>query len=193
MRVAVRRWGILALLAVLPACGDSNEATMDLGGDDIGPDRHAIVGRDGDVKMGLTDEYVYFGLSDETLEKARAEMRREAEGDGAGGFLGGILEKTVGKALGFRARFPVSEIEDIRWEDGRMRIVFTDPDRSFGDDFSIEDRPVTESFAEEDVREFAAAFHRVKEDAGGGHPADAAAGGASAAEGDRGADSTADW
>lgn len=176
MRVAVRHCGILALLAVLPGCGDSNGASMDLGGEELGPDRHAMVGRDGEVKMGLTDEYVYFSLSDETVEEARAEMRREAEEDGAGGFVGGVLEKTVGRALGFRSRLPVSEIEDIRWEDGRMRIVFTEPDRSFGDNFSIEDRPVTESFAEEDVREFAEAFHRVKAQAGGG-----------------GADTTASW
>lgn len=156
---------IVVLTLSLAGCGDRDNASMDFGGEEIGPDRHAVVGEDGDIKLGLTDEYVYFALSEETLGKARAEMRREAEQDGAGGLVGGALEKTVGKALGFRARLPVSEIEDIRWEDERMRIVFTDPDRTFGDDLSVADRPVTEAFTEEAVREFGAALRQLKGDA----------------------------
>lgn len=193
MRLAMRYLGTLALLAVLPSCGDSESPGMDFGGDEIGPDRHSIVGEDGEVKMGLTDEYVYFSLSDETLEEARSEMRRDADEEGASGFVGGVLEKTVGRALGFRARLPVSEIDEIRWEDGRMRIVFTDSDRSFGDNLSIEDRPVTESFTEEDVRAFAAAFRQVKAGAGADGATEVDPGADGATDSQPGADSTASW
>lgn len=149
------------LIPVLAGCGDRPEADMDFGGEDIGPDRHAILSEDGNVKLGLTDEFVYFALSDQALEEARSDMREGSEKEGVEGFVGGIVEKTVGKALAFRAKYRVSEIEDIRWEDGELRLEFTDPDRSLGS-FEVDDRPVAEAFAEDDVRAFAEAFREVK-------------------------------
>lgn len=50
---------------------------MDLGGDDIAADRYAILSDEGGVKLGLTDRYVYFALSDSTMAEARSEMRIE--------------------------------------------------------------------------------------------------------------------
>ncbi len=164
---------LMALVAVpllvgLAGCGDRPDMEMDLGGEDLGPDRYSIVSEEGEVKLGLTDRFVYFALSDSTMAEIRAEMRSKSEEEGASGFFGGLLEKTVGKALGFRARIPVEEIRDIRWADGEMRVEFTDPDRRLGDDFQFNDRPMADAFAEEDVRRFAEEFRRVKESGGGG-------------------------
>lgn len=152
----------LALMLPLAGCWGGDDPNVDFGGEDLGDDRHAILSEDGKVKMGLTDEYVYFGLSEAAVEEARSEMRSEAEEEGVAGFLGGMLERTVGKALGFRATLSVDEIEDIRWEDGRMRIEFVDPDRDLGNTFRVDDEPVTDVFPEEDVRELSEAFRRLK-------------------------------
>lgn len=156
----------MALVAALVGC-DTGDVDMDFGDEDLGPDVHSMVSTEGEVKMGLTDRYVYFGLSEEAVEEARSEMRQETDKEGLEGLLGGVVEKTVGKALGFRAKYPVTAIEDIRWEDGEMVIDFADPDRRLGD-FEVSDQPVTEAFAEDDVREFAEAFRRVKERSRGG-------------------------
>lgn len=158
---------LVPLLAGLAGCGDQPDADMDLGGQDLGPERYSIVSEEGDVKMGLTDRFVYFSLSDSTMTEIRAEMRSKSEGEGASGFVGGLVERTVGKALGFRARIPLEEIRDIRWEDGAMRMEFTDPGRSLGDNFVFNDRRVTDAFAEEDVRRFAEELRRVKATGGG--------------------------
>lgn len=154
--------GMLVVLLPLLGCGDA-DAEMDFGNEDLGSDRYAITSADGGAKMGLTDDYVYFALADSVLAAARAEMRETAESDGAKGFVGGLVERTVGKAMGFRARIPVEDIEDIRWEDGRMRIVFTDPDRRFGNTFRVDDAPAEEAFREEDVRAMAEEFRRLKD------------------------------
>lgn len=160
---------MVVALAVLVACGDPGGG-VDFSGDEMGPDVHAIVSEDGNVKMGLTGEWVYFALSDSMRAEARAELDEDAEAGGLKGFFGGIMRGLLGKALGFRARYAVSEIRDIRWEDGRMRIVFTDPEQRVDENLTVGDdeQSLTEAFAEEDVKELAEAFRTMKD--GGDRP-----------------------
>ena len=155
----------LALLIPLIGCGD-DDPQLDFGGEELGVDRYAVLSNDGEMKMGLTDGYLYFSLSERTREEARAEMQEAAEQEGVAGVIGGLVEKTVGKALSFRARYPVDEIRDVRWEGGEMRILFEDPDRSVGDQFKIDDRPVAEAFPEEAVKAFGEEFRRLKRERG---------------------------
>ncbi len=119
----------LLLLVPLAACGDRGRPSVDFGGRDLGPDLFAIRSTDGGVKLGLTGEFVYFALSDSAAQAALADVDSSARTGEAPGFVGGLLRGTVGKAVKFRARYAVAEIEDIRWADGRMQFVFTDPDR----------------------------------------------------------------
>lgn len=152
----------LALLVPLAACG-GDEADVDFGGEEIGEDRFSVLSRDGEVKMGLTGEFVYFALSDSTLAAAQTELDQELGGDeGLGGMIGGLVKKGVGKALTFRAKYPIADIEDVRWEDGRMRIVFTEGGREVTDNIEVDDRPVTEAFERADVEAFGEAFREVK-------------------------------
>lgn len=156
---------ILSLLVGVTGC-DSPGGDVDFGGDDMGPDRYSVLSEDGEVKMGLTDAVVYFALSDSLQAEVRSEVERETDKEGLGGMIGGIVSGAVGKAIGFRAKYPVEDIRDIRWADGEMVVEFEDgSDRVHR--FEVDDRPVTEAFREEDVRSFAEEFHRAKRDAGG--------------------------
>lgn len=153
----------LALMLTLIGCGDRDQ--VDFSGDELGAELHSILSEDGFVKMGLTREWVYFALSDSARAEAQSEIREDAEAGGVRGFFGGIMESVLGRALGFRAKFAVSDIQDIRWEDGRMRFVFDDPDRRVDENLQIgEDGDVTEAFTEEEVRAFAEVFRAVKEE-----------------------------
>lgn len=158
----MRRLLALALLGSITACG-GGDTEVDFGGDEIGDDRFSVLSRDGEVKMGLTDEFVYFALSESALEEARAEMEEDlGDGEGLGGMIGGMVQKGVEKALTFRAKYRVAEIEDIRWADGEMEMIFTDGGREVTDNLKIDDRPVTEAFSRDDVEAFAEAFRAVK-------------------------------
>lgn len=158
----------LLLLAPFVACGDQG-ADVDFSGDDLGEDRFAIDSESGGVRMGLTDEFVYFALSDSVLAEARSEMDRDTgDADGVSGAIGGMVRGAVGRALSFRAKYAVADIRDIRWADGRMVMDFTDPDRSLSDSFEVDDRPVAEAFAESDVQAFAAEFRKLKRERGEG-------------------------
>ena len=158
---------VMALAVALVGCGDRDNQ-VDFGGGEIGPDLHAIESRDGVIKMGLTQEWVYFALSDSARADAAAELEADAEAEGMKGFFGGIMQNLVGRALDFRARYAVAEIRDIRWQDGRMHFEFIDPDRRLDRNLQIgEDESVTEAFAEEDVKAFGEVFRAVKGDDGG--------------------------
>jgi hypothetical protein len=150
----------LAALLATTACGDRPD--VDLGGRDVGPDLFTIVTSDGGVRMVLTDAFVYLALTDSVREEARGEMQAAADQEGAAGAIAGFVERTVGKALSFRALIPLDEIEDVRWEDGEMRMVFTTRRRDLNEMFQTGDEPVTRAFAEEDVRRFGDELRALK-------------------------------
>jgi hypothetical protein len=152
---------IIALTLAVALAGCDRGTDVDFGGETMGPDLHAIVSEDGSVKMGLTRQFVYFALSDSARAEAQAELDQDAEQS----FVGGIMRGLVGKALDFRAKYALSTIDDIRWEDGRMRVVFTDPDRRLDEGLEIGDgQPVAEAFEEDAVLAFAEAFRAVKQE-----------------------------
>lgn len=154
---------VVVLAATVAACGDKADR-VDFSGDDLGADIHTMATEDGALVMGLTREWVYFTLSDSVRAEARAEVASRTDSGGVKGFFGGLMRSAVGKALSFRAKYPVSEIRDIRWEDGRMMVEFVDPDQRIEDNFQADDdEPVTEAFAEEDVRAFSDAFRALKQ------------------------------
>jgi hypothetical protein len=150
----------LLFLAAATACRDKPD--MDFGGRDIGPDLFAIESTDGNVRMALTDDYLYLALAEQAVEEAREGMRSARDRDGAAALVAGFVERTVGKALQFRALYPLDEIEDIRWEDGELRIDFRERRRSLDEVFQMGDEPVTRAFSEEAVLELSDEFHALQ-------------------------------
>lgn len=160
---------IVAVLAVaVVACGDRSNQ-VDFSADDIGPDVQAIVSRDGNLKLGLTRDLLYVTLSDSVRAEAREELESQARGGGIKGFFARLATRAVGKALNFRATYPVAEIRDIRWEDGGLKVEFMDPDRNIEGHVRIndDDESITEAFTEEDVLALSQAFHALKEEDAG--------------------------
>jgi hypothetical protein len=154
---------LAALLLVLPAC-DRDRPDVDFGGRDLGPELFSVVSRDDAIKVSLTDDYLVFSLTEQVRESARADVARDMEGERgrAAQVALGVLGKTVDRALAFRARYALDEIEDIRWEDGEMRVVFTDRRRQLPESFQVEGEPVTRAFDEDAVLDLADEFHHLK-------------------------------
>lgn len=159
------------LLPAIAACGDDG-ADMDFGGEDLGPDRFAIHSEDGSVQMGLTQDFLYFALSDSVIAAARAEMDEDStRREGIGGAIAGLVRGGVDRALRFRARYDVADIRDVRWEDGRMVVDFVDPDHSLSTNFEVDDRPIEEVFSQQDVEAFRQQLRDLKRERGEGGPA----------------------
>jgi hypothetical protein len=160
---------ILALLAPVLGCG-GDRGELDLGGDEMGPDRFAVESREGEIKMALTDRYVYFALSEAAVTEARSDMEEELKGkEGLGGLIGGVVSSAVGRALESRIRYPIEQVRDIRWEDGTMVFELEGGRRRLDEKtLRVDDRPVTEAFDQAAVEAFATEFRRAKAERGSG-------------------------
>lgn len=164
---------IAALTLVFAACTDRGEFSEESFSSDPATgevvaaeaDRYAIHSRNGEVKLGLTDEHVYFRLSDETLAEIEADMERDtAEQDGLGGAIASAVTKGVSDLLRNRLQYPVENIRDLHYEDGQFRITFADgtdrtPEMTSGDGG-------TPLFRDGDAERFVSAFRKLKREQG---------------------------
>lgn len=174
----------LSLLAL--ACGDDSGPRVDFDMDDdtlftgaeatlAEGDVFATLTENGAVKLGLTEERVYFEVSQAVRERVDSEIASgmEESDNRIARSIGSAVRRGVAKALDIEIEFHVDEIRDVDYRDGELIFHFEDPeDEESLDNVKIDDEPLSRSFAEEDARAFVEAFRRVK--AGVGDAADEA-------------------
>jgi len=135
----------------------------------IGPRRHprdartAIATRDGMVALLLTRDAVAMQLTDRGLRDIGRDMDEDLEEEE--GFLAGIIQAAVRSSvttmLKRSVEYPVSEIRDVSYRDGRLVFTSEDGERVF-DSVTVNDTDVMTSFSDADARAFAREFRRLK-------------------------------
>lgn len=177
----------VALLLLLPllaltACRDKASFSSDgfarddaTGASPHESDRYAIHSTGGELKLGLTDEVVYYRLSDKLLARIDGDMQQDsAAGEGIGGTIAGAVRSGVSKMLRHRMEYRVAELRELRFEDGQFTFVFEDgstrrPNVSTRDGSGgvrlSDGNEVNPAFAAEDARRLITAFQAVKQDA----------------------------
>ena len=189
------RISIAILTAFTLACGDDSGPRVDLDMDDdtlftdaeptlAEGDVFATLTENGAVKLGLTEERVYFEVSQAVRERVDSEIATGMEESDSriARSIGSAVRRGVAKALDIEIELHVDEIRDVDYRDGELFFEFEDPeDGDALENVKIDDEPLTRSFTEEDARAFVAAFRRVKSGEGRGteevdRPADRDAG-----------------
>lgn len=113
-----------------------------------------------EVVLGLVHDTVYMGLSDSLLTKARSDMARDqADTGGLGSAFGGFIKKTVGNALGTRVRYPISDIESVRYENGEIKFQYRHRHVMSFESVSATNRKALASFSPADSQRFVAAVN----------------------------------
>jgi hypothetical protein len=121
----------VTLGAGLVACsiGGDDETRVSFSSSDTA---RALALGEGDVAVTSTDNAVVLALVGDTVRMQLSDsLRRSVAADVDSsltketGALGGMIARTVGKtvagAMGFVVRIPVQEVENVRYEDGRIR------------------------------------------------------------------------
>jgi len=131
----------------------------------LGPGDLRIYNSDSSVDVVLHGAQILAGLSPQTAAKVRADMAKDVDKDssGLGGFIAQTVKQTVASAITTHIVYPVSDIEDLRYEDGQIIIERRNGDetRLFGD-ARVNGREQGKTFREADAERFIAAVRARK-------------------------------
>jgi hypothetical protein len=130
----------------------------------LGPGDMRIYNSDSTVDLILKGNQVLAGLSPKMIAKIRGEMDKSPTKDtsGLGGMIAQTVKQTVASTIGMHVVYPVSEIRDIRFEDGSIII-----DKQGGGETRLfsntkVDKNGTKGFPEADAQRFIAAVKARK-------------------------------
>jgi hypothetical protein len=122
---------------------------------------------DSTVDVVLAGDRIMSGLSPKTVESIRVKMQDEATRDstGLGAMIASQVKQAVAQNIGIHVMYPLSEVEDVRYEDGELIIA-----RTHGGDTHLFGKTTVRRgshregprFAREDAERFIAAVHTRK-------------------------------
>lgn len=162
---------------LVAACGDDRgrNVTLDVGDDDTlfadaeatlaEGDVFAVLTENGAVKLGLTQDRVYFQVSEAVRAHVDSAIETDLEESDSriARSIGSAVRRGVAGALEFEIDYPVEAIRDVDYRGGELVFEFEDPDDGATlRNAEVDDEPLSRAFAAEDARAFVAAFRRVK-------------------------------
>ena len=148
-----------ALLALATACGGGDSDLNVAGGEPVtlGEGDVRISSRNGAIDLMLLGDRIVVGLSDSALAKVNAETdtsQLESSG-GVGASIEKFVKSKVQSTLSKRLDYPVSDLRDARYEDGRIVFEYKDGARfELLEKAETDDDPFLASFSEADSERF---------------------------------------
>jgi hypothetical protein len=124
--------------------------------------RFAITTEDGEMTLLLTDRDVVFQLSERRFHRVQRELRdakREQEDNWLASVFVTVVTGTVREVLDHSFVCHVSDLREVRYDDGRLLFIGPHGRAVFGHD---DDDDVTRAFSERDARNFVREFQRMK-------------------------------
>jgi hypothetical protein len=126
----------------------------------LGPGDIRIYNADSAVDLILVGDKILGGLSPKTVAKIKDKLSTSGSQDtsGIGASISQIVKKSVAGAIGTHAVFPLSDIRDIRYENGQIVFDWKDGGKHqvFGNT-KVDGENVSNSFRPEDAQRFVAA------------------------------------
>jgi hypothetical protein len=130
----------------------------------LGPGDVQIASIDSTIELAIIGDTVFTGLGKKVLDEVR--QKTDTAAVAGNGFAAGIekmVKSTVANALGSQLLIPVSSIEDVRYNDGRLQMIGRDGGRMrFFENSRSNGRRVSDSFNPDDAERFIKAFRARK-------------------------------
>lgn len=127
----------LAAPVILVACGHSDRSSDSAAGGVavgdvkfaardssriLGPGDVQIASTDSAVEVGIFGDTIVGGLGRKVLDRVQSETDTTAvKGNGLGASIEKLVKKNVADALSHQLLFPISQISDVRYEDGSLQ------------------------------------------------------------------------
>lgn len=132
----------------------------------LGPGDIRIVNEDNAVELTLVGDRITAGLSDQVVNKVRRELDTTGRNEsGIGANIANMVKGAVANSIGSRVAFPLSDVKDVRYEDGRLVFEWKKEHRIF-DQSKVNGKRTDESFRPDDARRFVDAVRARKRQLG---------------------------
>lgn len=121
-----------------------------------------ITTKEGSVDLMINGSDLIIQFNDRFLDEISDEIRSEAKPDESSHFsavLRAMISSGVRTLLDRAIAIPISEIEEVYYENGKLFIINRDGKEMF-DDLDIDDKKVMEDFTRRDARGFVAEIER---------------------------------
>ncbi|MEM0961380.1 MAG: hypothetical protein AAGK21_02410 [Bacteroidota bacterium] len=122
----------------------------------------AVQTTDGSIEMGVTNAGLFARLSADVQAEIETSMKEETEDQtGMGGAIARAVTGAVAEGLSASVSVPLSEIEDVRYEGGRVVVEMVNGNPSPFESTETNGRPVLEQFDAAAGERLAAAFDKA--------------------------------
>jgi hypothetical protein len=130
----------------------------------LGPGDVRIATVDSTLELALVGDSIVTGFGSKVMDKVREKTDTSGiTGDGLSATIQRAVKGGVAKAMDHEIHYPITDISDVRFEDGGLRFYGTDGRKmSVFENSHINGRKVSESFSPEDAQRFISAFHARK-------------------------------
>ena len=124
----------------------------------------SIQNSDSSIELAIVGPNVVAGLSPKSLDKVRRETDTNSiKSTGFGASIERMVKKGVQTALSKQIEYPVRDIDDVRYEDGKLVFYWKNGKKGrLLEHSEVDDKPVLESFPRADAERFVAVFHERK-------------------------------
>lgn len=172
MRFAASRWTVVAIAAaiVVSACERGNRDRSDAtfsprdASRALGPGDVRILNSDGSIEVALIGDSIVTGLGPRVMaEIQRSTDTAAVSGSGLGAGIEKFVKSTVASALNHQIKYAVADVQDMRYEDGKLQLFWKDGSRmKLFESAKTNNRPISESFDEREAQKLIAAFRTRK-------------------------------
>ena len=122
-----------------------------------------IVSVDSGVDLALIGDSISGGLSTKTLAKVRHDTDTNAvQGSGFGASIEKMVKGSVQSALGTRVIFPLSAVNDVRYDGKRLVFDWRGKPQTGFSHVHVDNKDVLESFSSDDAQRFVIAVRARK-------------------------------
>jgi hypothetical protein len=170
--------GVLMTPMVVVACGDSSNVRVTTRTSDksnatfaardtarkLGPGDVLIANSDSSFELGLYGDSIITGFGARVLNEIRGKTDTAAvSGNGIAAGIEKMVKSTVADAMGHQVKYAVADVQDVRFEDGKLQFFWKDGSRMRLFENTTQDKkPVSQTFNPADAQRFVAAFKAHK-------------------------------
>ena len=128
----------------------------------LGPGDVQITNADSSVDMAVVGQQIVVRLSDKTMAKVRQGTDTAKADSGFGGSIEKMVKRTVASALGQQYMYPLADVRDARYENGRIVLDVNGSEPRLLANTQVGGKKVMESFRPDDAQRFVAAVNAKK-------------------------------